>query len=232
MELTPMKCPACGAEILSEHVDVRLGIARCGDCTRVMRLSGSAPVPRVEPSIPSRFKVDDSGERLEIGWRWFKSTHVFMLFFCVAWDSFLFFWYSTALTQNGPWLMIVFPIAHVAVGIGITYSTLSGFLNSTRIAVEQRVLSIRHGPLPWRGNRRLEASTIDQLYCVSKESSNEDSVSYTYEVRARLKDGTEVELLRGLDEPGQALFIEHRLERHLDIPDRLVPGELRRQLET
>lgn len=228
MELTQLKCPKCSAEILDAQVDLKLGIARCGKCLRVMRLGADRPATREEPLAPLHFKIDDSGDRLEIRWRWFKGTHVMMLFFCIAWDAFLFFWYSNALGGQGTWLTIVFPIAHVAVGVWLTYSTLAGFLNTTRISAGRRALTIRHGPLPWLGNRTLVADTLDQLYCVQKESRGDDSVSYSYTVQARLKDGREIDLLKGLDEAGHARFLEHRLEQHFGIADRKVAGELPR----
>jgi hypothetical protein len=228
MELTVLRCPACQAEILDSHVDLTLGIARCGKCSRVMRLGAKAAAPRTAPAWPAGFWVDERGDEVEIRWRWLKAKHVGMLFFCVAWDAFLFFWYSAAFGGHGPWLMIVFPIAHVAVGVGLTYSTLAGFLNRTRVLAGRGVLRIRHGPLPWKGNRTLSSRDIDQLYCIEKVTRGDESTSYRYTVRAQLKTGPEVDLISDLEESGQALFLEHELERFLDIADRPVAGELPR----
>ncbi len=155
---------------------------------------------------------------------WFSPSLIFMAFFCVVWDSFLVFWYSMALRAGAPWIMVVFPIAHLAVGVGLTYSTLCGFVNRTRIAVEGGRLSIGHGPLPWRGNRVLETQALDQLFCEEKIGSKG---SKSYVLSALLKGGEKVVLLKSLPEADQALYIEALLEDRLGIVDVPVAGEFK-----
>jgi hypothetical protein len=120
---------------------------------------------------------------------------------------------------------------------------LTGFLNSTTIAVrsqksevgdgpfrrsEQTVnlLSIQHGPIPARGNRALSGEEISQLYCKERSTSSKGGVSRAYEVRAILVDGRQLTLLDKLPSPDQALFIEQELERRLGIVNQPVEGEL------
>ena len=87
-------------------------------------------------------------------------------------------------------------------------------------------LTIRHGPLPWPGNHTLNSADIEQLFCQEKFRQGKHGGSYTYEVHAVLTDGTKKELVSGLDDADQAIFIEQQLEDHLGIEDRRVPGEL------
>ena len=56
------------------------------------------------------------------------------------------------MTNGTPLIAFLLPIAHVAVGVGLTYYTLTRLMNRTRIEVSRDELTIRHGPLPWRGN--------------------------------------------------------------------------------
>ncbi len=165
---------------------------------------------------------------------------LFLLFFAIAWDSFLVGWYwlltsgpfGGANGMPGPFKLIffVFPIAHVAVGVGLTYFVLAGLLNSTVVRVADGMLSVRHGPIPWRGNLDLPTDEIEQIYCQNKlhHSRNDDghtTTSMQYEVHAVISSQKK-KLLGGLLEADQALFVEQRLERFLNLEDRPVPGEM------
>ena len=250
MQLT---CGQCGAPFRAADLHLDRGIAVCSACGGVQRLPGpitsgatsdsEAPVNR-KPSgdvpVPDRFTVDVDGSELMIRWRWFQAVLFFLLFFAIAWDSFLAGWYWMLTSEPfgghagmpGPFKLIffVFPIAHVAVGVGLTYFVLAGFLNSTVIRVFDGTLSVRHGPLPWRGNLDLPSDEIEQIYCQNKfrTSRNEDghtSSSMQYEVHA-IVAGQKRKLLGGLHEADHALFIEQTLERFLKIEDRAGPGEM------
>ena len=71
--------------------------------------------------------------------------------------------------------------AAAAAGVGLTYTVLTGFINRTRVEVNRALLTIRHGPLPWVGNRVLPGRSLAQLYGeeVISKSRNGTSVSYS-----------------------------------------------------
>jgi len=124
-------------------------------------------------------------------------------------------------------MMIVFPIGHLAVGVGLTYFMLAGFLNTTRVRIANSVMTVRHGPVPWFGNRTIPAADIEQLYCTEHTRQRSDErTSTTYRLNAVLSGGKKVKLLSGLTEADQALFIEEKVETHLGIEDRRVRGEM------
>lgn len=237
--MTAITCERCGAEIRADDVNLSIGVAKCGACGGVFDLGhrtaaaqGSADrPPRPTVPLPERFEVSSGDGELLIRWRWFKpSQHIATLFFCIAWDSFLFFWYSMALfgSKKAPWLMIVFPIAHVAVGVSLTYATIAGFLNRTWVRATRAGISIRHTPLPWKGNRDIERAALRQLYTSERVSQSRRGTSTSsYELRAVMRDGSTATLL-SLDTPEQALFLEQHLEKRLDIVDAPVAGELAR----
>jgi hypothetical protein len=172
--------------------------------------------------------VDHWGNRLVIRWRWFTAAYLGIAVFCIAWDSFLIFWYTAALHSHGPWLMTVFPIGHVAVGVGLTYAVLCGFLNSTTMQISPDGLTIRHGPVPTFGNRQLSASQIRQPFCerskASTSSSRNNSAS-TYQLSAMLNDGRKIKLVTGLRELGDALYLEKQIEVAMNIVPQPVAGE-------
>ena len=178
--------------------------------------------------------MTDTGQQLIIRLRWWQWTALFLIFFCIAWDSFLVFWYSMAFgaPMHGAggvrWIMVVFPIAHVAVGVGLTYFALTMLVNRTIVTVDITHLSVRHGPLPWAGNRDLVTADIAQFFCKEKMAQGKNGASCTYSVQVRLRDGTARQLLSGIGDEDDALFIEQALERWLGLKDEPVAGEVSR----
>jgi hypothetical protein len=233
-----LTCRDCGAAIPAEDINIERGIAKCSACNAVIDVeqavhaSGGPAAVRPRPRVPQPpgIMLEDLGDGLRLTRRWFTCAAVFLTFFCIAWDGFLVFWYSMALRPDAPWIMAVFPSLHLAVGVGLTYLTLALYLNRTRLEVANGRLSVSSGPLPWPGNRDLDLSEIEQLYCRESASRSNDngSVSYSYSVSAVLKGGREVKLLSSLPNREQALFIEQIVEQYLGIEDRAVGGELPR----
>jgi len=233
MQLTTPKCPSCGSHFRAEDFDPARGVLSCPHCRALLLVSGArdpASPPRVRPEVPlpARFALEELASGIEIRRRWFQPSFLFLAFFCVAWDGFLVFWYSLVLREGMPWILVVFPIAHLAVGVGLTYFTLAGFLNTTTIAVGSEELRIRHAPLPWPGVRRLAAQDVEQLYCKERVHRGKNSATTTYEVWAALRGRPARKLVAGLPEAEQALFLEQRIERALGLADMPVPSELPR----
>ena len=109
-----------------------------------------------------KLEVYQDRDRLEITLKWFTPIALFLLFFTVIWNAFLVFWYSMAIS-GGAWIMVLFPILHVAVGVYLTYYTLCLFFNKTFIDISGDYLTIRHTPIPWwKGNRRIPVNAIEQ----------------------------------------------------------------------
>lgn len=101
---------------------------------------------------PESFTVEQGAMGLQITYRWFSAQYIFLAFFSLIWDSFLVFWYTMALTTNAPWIMLVFPLIHLGIGIVITYTALTGFINRTTVTVGQGKLTIK--PASSRGRSR------------------------------------------------------------------------------
>jgi hypothetical protein len=182
--MAQISCPACSARIPSKDVDLASKLAKCV-CGEVFDFTsqagsetGAVGVDRRRDLAPPAgltvevagakvtssegYRVADvpPGGRRVLTRRWFEPPALFLLFFCIAWDSFLVFWYASAfgsvatgdgLPAGSGLLMSVFPIAHLAVGVGLTYCTAALFLNRTTIELDGRTARVRHGPLFWRG---------------------------------------------------------------------------------
>lgn len=179
----------------------------------------------MELGLPDKLELRHEGSGLVIIRKWFGWKVLLTTAMAAFWIGFLFFWYSTA-RAFGDTFMLLFPLIHVAVGVGIAYNALAGWVNRTRIAVDQGRLSVRHGPLPWLGNKDLDGSTLKQLYTKEKISRGRNGSTTTYEVHAITSTGKNEKLLSGLDTSEQALYIEQEIERYFRIADAPVRGQL------
>ncbi len=231
-----LSCPDCGKAVPAENINIAGMVAKCGECDSVFDFSGEigrTAMPgadRDRPDIPQpgQVRVEKEGMVLKLIQSWFSLKFIPLLFFCIAWDSFLVFWYSMTITQEAPWIMSVFPIAHVAVGVGLTYYTLAGFLNKSIISVSYSEITVRHQPLPWPGKIRLRASEVEQFYCQEEYNRGKNGSYYTYQLSVLMKNGKKIKMLSNLDSPETVLYIERRIEEWLNIQDRPVSGEMRR----
>ncbi len=120
-------------------------------------------------------------------------------------------------------MAILFPLLHVAVGVGLTYTVIAGYLNQTFITLDNANLTIRHAPIPWFGNRIIPIDTIRQLYC--KAGKIQKNNNATYELWVAFNQG-DAKCLLSLDDPDSVRFLEQQLEAKLGIPNERVAGEL------
>jgi len=234
MELVELRCKSCGALLKPENIVERLAMARCDHCGAVFGIEGLPRAPAAQPSrdrgevpMPRRIQVANFGHTLEITRRWFSPVFLFLVVFCIFWNGFMVVWHGMALAM-GAWFMSVFGLLHTAVGIGLAYFTVAGFVNRTVIRAGQGMVEVRHGPLPWPGNKTLTSHQIKQLYSKEKISHGKNGVHYTYKVQAVTEGNHRETLLGGLTEVEQALYIEQQLERFLRIKDEPVPSEIPR----
>lgn len=236
-----LTCPSCSRPFRPADVNTALGIATCGACAQVFRLDGAEQsqlqtptAPRVP--LPEKFVVEETPGELHVRWRWFTPVTLFLIPFALGWNAFLVGWYALAFSGVGgdsggePFfgprlIMLVFPVAHVAVGVGLGYSVLTGLFNSTRLTVAHNLLQIRHGPLPWLGGGTWERAELAQLFVEEETTRNRGS---TFRLSAVLRDGRQVPLLKGLREKAQARWLEQALEGRMRIEDRPVAGEASR----
>lgn len=230
-------CPRCSAKVAASAVNLDNLVAKCVACDSVFRIEGQlgmragrvrvprppsitviGDVPPPATEVPYRASAFGARGRLEIVYRWWQPSAIFMLFFSIVWCGFIFVWYSTTLGTGAPLLFVLFPLLHVAVGIGLFYSSIAQILNRTRVVIDGRKLTVRHGPLPWRGNQDIDVDQLRQLFVHRRTSRGKNSTTVRYALCADL-DGAAVDLVRGLSRQDEAQFIEQVIEDHLAIAD-------------
>ncbi len=189
--------------------------------------------------MPDRITREVLPSGLRLTYTWFTPAAWFLLVFCVLWNGFLVMWYSKAGSiidwskgldaLAGPEAMFVlFPLLHVAAGIGITWFTACSFVNRTMIDVSPREIRVRIGPVPWPGNRAVAPAQVAQVYREEIVRHTKNGQSITYQLSVALKDGKKLKLVSGVNAADQALYLEQEIERHLGIRDQAVVGEMRK----
>jgi hypothetical protein len=190
----------------------------------IQRMVGApATTAKTDVGLPTGFTAVHEQFDLVITRRWFSCGVLPLIPFCIIWDGFLVVWYTIAFTRDTPLIMKLFPIGHLAVGVYLTYTCLTGLFNRTEFRVNPRTLAIRHYPFWWPGARAIDVSTIDQLFC---EEVYGQRGSRTYKLGVQLKDGNRIDLVKNLNQPNEARYLEQEIEKRLGIADRVVPGEM------
>jgi hypothetical protein len=245
-----MSCAACGAPLTAKNLDRRLGIATCGQCGAMYDLSkgdrpkidepedlfalAEAPRDRALPvPQPPELDVTRNLEGFEASWRWFGAQHVFLLFFAILWNGFLVVWYSIALgiffqegLRGDAFMMLVFPLLHVAAGIGVGYAAITGLVNRTTFTVRRGgQITVRHGPIPYWSSPTMRASDVDQLYVTRNVTRSKNGSTTTFALHALGRDGIDNVLVKGMQSAVQARWLERETEDVLAIADRPVEGE-------
>lgn len=222
----------------ADNLNLDRMIAKCGACHAVFAFTvdGQASPPRASrpgtPSDvprPSGLELDRLGGDLTITKRW-RSWFlvIFLSVFTAVWNGMSWFMFVTALAEIG-YLAAFFALFGL-VGLLIAYMTLGVLVNSTVVSVGREVV-VRHGPLPMPGNCVVAAADLDQLYVTervthSSSRSGGRSTSIRYDLRAKLKSGAGVVLLRSLVDAEEALYFEQLIEAELGIPNEPVRGEV------
>jgi hypothetical protein len=226
-----LNCPFCGHAIPAADINLERLVAKCASCSAVFGFEDQlADAPkgarRLDVPLPKGILVEQQGDGLAITRRWFSPKFLFLVFFCACWDGFLCFWYSMALSQQ-VWIMAIFALGHATIGLGLTYYTIAGFVNHTLIRVSASQLDVSHGPLPWLGKKRIDSSSIAQIYCKEHISRSRNGTTTSYQVHAATHAGVQERLVDALDSSDQALYLEQEVERFLNIKDAPVVGEMR-----
>ncbi|MFT3990550.1 MAG: hypothetical protein QM680_03985 [Luteolibacter sp.] len=226
--LLELKCTNCGSQLAPTDISPHLAAARCSHChalfalptTTVMNSSLSKP----EVALPKKLTFVDFGDGVEITRKWFGPAAFVLLPFALFWNGFMIIWNGISIAK-GMWTMGIFGLLHTAVGLGLIYLVLSMFLNVTTVRVWMGRLTVKIGPIPWKGNKDLAAADVVQLYCKEKVTHGKNGSTTKYQVEVITRGNLSETLVADLETYEQALFIEQQIERKLKIADAKVAGE-------
>ena len=237
--LESARCRNCGASLELGRIDRTLGTVTCAHCGGLHLLAtpdgkgpappaGAAPRPRTPATrerglvpLPARFDVHRGDGALQVRWaKGNKVGAVLLAAFAAAWG----------IGAVGSGLVFLAPVS-----LGILYLAAVRGINRTTLRIERGGVSVRQGPLPWRGARRdVPREDIAQLFSsehVTRTNNGSDGHRQVQEYRSyRLqaidRAGGKRLLVGGLSSADQALWLEREAEALLGIENVAVAGEL------
>jgi hypothetical protein len=171
--------------------------------------------------IPEKLNVEETPREITISYRWFQPLAIFLVFFCFIWDGILVVFYTAMLadSKGTPIVAMLFPLLHVAVGIGLTWYTISLFINKTYIVITKHNLSIQHKPLPtffFKKNIELDRMDVEQVYIKEVISRGKNGTSYSYDLFYLDKNSRSKKILNESDSE-TAMFIRRKIEKYFGI---------------
>jgi hypothetical protein len=170
--------------------------------------------------VPSNITCEPCDDGVTLTERWFSWLAVVQVPFCVALDGLLLLGYLLVPKESAWFLVQLLLLPGVLLGLLATYWTVAKLVNRTVVRVAPEQLLVRHGPLPWPGNRTIELSNVKQFDCRKAVSRNyRGDVWVTYTLVAVLQSGRELELLWRIGSPEAAHVLEYETRQWL------VPGE-------
>jgi formylglycine-generating enzyme required for sulfatase activity len=185
--------------------------------------------------LAENIKVTPQGSHLEIVWEW-SDLNLFTLAIAAGVLGWIVFenlstynlsiphlWriYVSSLTQEpslGPFFALV-----IALGVcAVMYSIIGKFVNRTRISIGGGRIVIRHGPLPWPGNKTVATKGIKKIFIRHDPSRNKRNsptlMNIFFDVLAIADNGDTVTLLSRLGLPkAQATCIAELIEDRLGL---------------
>ena len=173
-------------------------------------------------TLPKGFELNYFDEYMQITrvWHSFKTFFVLIgaLIFNGVWMTNGFF---EILFSDRELLLKLFCLVFIVIGLGSVYLTIATWLNKTQIYVSKDAIEIKHKPIPWPGNKRIETSNIKQLFVkkISRSSGN-NRTTYTFNVLGVTSESKQFKLITGLERHQHAHFIERKIEDYLNIENK------------
>ncbi|MEW6997812.1 hypothetical protein AADZ86_08910 [Colwelliaceae bacterium BS250] len=166
--------------------------------------------------LPEKVTIEKNYDSIEITRQWSRFRALTMAIVSA-------YWLYIGITKNIGVVDINFKaLLLLVLGLAGAYVAIVCLLTSTHLTVSRKELEVRHKPLPWFGNKTIQASDIKQLYGKEKRGKNK----MIYAVHLITHNGEDTRLLSGLDSREQALYIEQEVEKYLSIKNVSVHGEL------
>ncbi|MEQ8702848.1 MAG: hypothetical protein RIC19_02955 [Phaeodactylibacter sp.] len=238
-----LSCPECRSPVAADQININLLLAKCSKCGMVFSFEDrvAAVVPSA-PAMPPRPRVKDRGyipmppgieaqamlSELNIQIRWRNRVQGFLVFFTILWNIFVFPFAIFAFLI-GELQILLFMSLHLSVGVWLLYTLVANLVNKTTIQATNQKLIVEHAPLPipFRGNQEADTRDIRQLYVEEYVASTTNGrPNIRYALSARMHSGQRLELIKGLKNPEEGLYIEQQIERFLDIEDQAEAKEI------
>jgi len=173
--------------------------------------------------IPDNLRITENFGELIIEFDWSRLTGIILLIFSFMWNGMVVFMTTKIPTEF--LFVLTFPIA---VGLLMFYYSLTLLKNKTVITCTNDELSIKSGPLPVFGNKKINKTDISQLYFAENITRNKNGTVITYDLHMLDINNKSKRIIKNLPSIEAASFIESKVEKFYKIKNVSVVGEYRK----
>ena len=225
-------CPECSEKINPEDINVQRMIAVCDTCGHLFRFddhfqaessdADALPIPQ-----PSQITVHNEINKLIIEWRWWNIRSRLWLILSLLISG----WFLAGLVPlfleflagDIDSLITILILPHTWLLLIVLYNSLTSAFNKTTFIVDEFSFKMKHGPLPWLGNRTLNREDIVQIF--TKEVPGSKKGSRRFHLSAVLANGKDLKIISAGSNANLSAYIEQELENFMGIRDKKVKGE-------
>ncbi len=212
-------CKVCEQPLKKERLNIEKNIGYCENCHTIRQIKTLNQEEKARKKIsiiaPNGIIVKNTGSKLHIETQLNVKSGFISIFIAIIMSLFALSYGSS----NNPTALIFTLFA-----IAIAYTGLIDIINKVYINVTKQSIIIKSKPLPHFPMKIFISDKISQIYVKEYIHKNKNSTTYSYKVRAILKNGKDKVLVK-LDNPEYALYLERSIESWLRIEDRYVSGE-------
>ena len=204
---------------------------QCPDCGHSFDPQALSKKVSSEPvAQPAGLEFQETSRGLRFSYRWFNPAAYFLIIFLTFWDGFLVVWYGGLIarfmtTGHLEIIPFLFPVLHLAAGVGLTYYLLCLFFNRTTLEVDRDQLRVRVGPLKASGALEVDRHDLRQFFVVQQVRHTKNGRQVTYDLNVVTRTGEWKKVLSGLTQSAWGRFIERKLEDYLGIVNEAVDDE-------
>ena len=167
--------------------------------------------------VPRGISVTQNGPMTRYARRWYTHKVLIGVAGGTLFNGWTFIWFRNWIsgTTGAASIWILLPI--MALGLYATYNVLAALLNISVIEVGNGSLTVRHGPIPWPGNRLIEFSRIHHLLFDSKSFYFDTGNLVVYRLYLIVDTDRRLMLVSTGTQKDQALYLFHAMQRHLRL---------------
>ncbi len=159
---------------------------------------GKTGMSDVVRDIPAGLEAQQDFGRLTVTYRWFSWRTIFPHLMTTLFGLgtiVISMWISgdrNAAAESSDFFIRFAPLIGLLMAVGGGYMTVATMLNRTVIDISSDRIGVRHGPLPYPGNRSLACADLQQMAVVEREHKSDEPA--TYQLKATLKTGESLTL--------------------------------------
>ncbi len=219
-------CRKCGQALSPDPAGTSRAVWACPGCGA---LAPGGPASGPGRPVPRLCSERRERGRLRLVIPWFEPSGLLALGACagVAW------WVWGGIQESGAETRAAADLLRLGFGVLVAfllaYVGAALVVNRTVIEVDAGMLRVRHGPIPWRKGVDLPGADVQQVYGVrARPKGVKNPRTWHYHLFAETGAPEPVALLGDLRSEQPVLWCEERIESFLQIADRRIPGELRK----